>query len=134
MVANFNKKQKAETSINKVAFQIAGILFLIIFIVLVVADIKMDQRKRELVSEINNYKKQIAAIQKNNQDLKNSIANQNNPDYIEKIAYEQLGEQKPGEKEVIFVAPPKTTEPVVSPKSYWYSRIENSWNWIKSKF
>ena len=59
---------------------------------------------------------------------------QNNQDYIEKIAYEQLGEQKPGEKEVIFVAPPKKADTSAQLQNPWYDWIANSWNWIKSKF
>ena len=134
MVTNFNKKQKTEPPVEKIALQIAGILFLIIIVVLIFADIKMYQRKKELIGAINNYEKQIANLKSSSQTLKNDIANQNNPDYIEKIAYEQLGEQKPGEKEVIFVTPPKKVAATVDVQSPWYDWIANSWNWIKSKF
>ena len=134
MVANFNKKQKSEPTMEKVAFQVVGILFLIIIVVLIFSDIKMYQKKKELLSEISNYKKQITDIQNSSQNLKNDIANQNNQDYIEKIAYEQLGEQKPGEKEVIFVAPPKKADASQQIQNPWYDWIANSWNWIKSKF
>ena len=134
MITNFNKKQKAEPGMDKIAFQIAGVLFLIIVVVLIFSDIKMYERKKEMVLQISNYKKQIAEIQSNSLNLKNDIANQNNPDYIEKIAYEKLGEQKPGEKEVIFVAPPKKTDSSAGAQNPWYDWIANSWNWIKSKF
>ena len=134
MVANFNKKQKTEPGVEKVAFQIVGILFLVIIVVLIFADIKMYQKKKELLSKLNNYQKQIADIQNSSKAIQSDIANQNNPDYIEKIAYEQLGEQKPGEKEVIFVTPPKKVAATVDVQSPWYDWIANSWNWIKSKF
>ena len=134
MVANFNKKQKTEPGVEKVAFQIVGILFCVIVVVLIFADIKMYQKKKELLSEINSYKKQITDIQNSSKTIQSDIANQNNQDYIEKIAYEQLGEQKPGEKEVIFVAPPKKADTSVQLQNPWYDWIANSWNWIKSKF
>ena len=138
MIADFNKKQKMANSENKIAFQIAGVLFIIIIITLAIGNLKMYQRKKDLISQIDSYKKQIEEIEKSSKDLKNSITNSDNQDYIEKIAYEQLGEQKPGEKEVIFVAPQKKTE--VSPASqnfwdfkYWFGWISQPWAWIKSK-
>jgi len=134
MVADFNKKQKRDFSGKDIAFQIAGILFVIIFGVLFYSDIKMDQKKKELAAEIVNYQKQIADIKKSNQTLKDEIANSNNSDYIEKIAYEQLGEQKPGEKEVIFVTPPKKTETAIKPEIQWTGWLSGVWQWIKSKF
>lgn len=139
MVADFGKKQKGEFSRNKIALQIAGILFLAIIIALVAADVKIYQKKKELLSQIDNYKKQIQDLQKSSQNLRDEIANSNSQDYIEKIAYEQLGQQKPGEKEVIFVAPDKKSAAAASsaPQNFWQlwlGRFSGSWNWIKSKF
>ena len=139
MIADFGKKQKGNFPGNKIAFQIAGILFLIIIIALIIADFKMYQRRKELALQIDNYKKQIAEIQKNSQTLKDDIANSGNQDYIEKIAYEQLGEQKPGEKEVIFVAPSKKPAPVSQSENFWSIKyftdwLSQAWSWIKSRF
>ena len=134
MIADFNKKQKNEFSSKKIAFQVVSILFLVIIIILVFADFKMYLKRKELVVEISNYKKQIEGIKKDNQNLRDEIANSNNQDYIEKIAYEQLGEQKPGESEVIFISPPQKTEPLAktkNPGAVWFSQV---WQWIKSKF
>ena len=111
MVADFQKKQKGELLDRKVVFQIAGVVLLLIFIALLVANARMFQRKRELASQIKEYDRQIEEIQKNNATLKEEIANQDDTDYIEKVAYEQLGEQRPGEREVIFInAPDKNAE------------------------
>ena len=134
MVANFNKKQKSEPSVEQVTFQIVGILLLVIVVVLIFSDIKMYQRKKELVAEINSYEKQIAQIKSDSNNLKNDIANQNNSDYIEKIAYEQLGEQKPGEQEVIFVAAPKKPNTNSQQNNSWQDWFLGALNWIKSKF
>ena len=75
MVANFNKKQKTEPGVEKVAFQIVGILFCVIVVVLIFADIKMYQKKKELLSEINSYKKQITDIQNSSKTIQSEIAN-----------------------------------------------------------
>lgn len=139
MIADFDKKQKREASANKIAFQIAGVLFLIIIIVLIIADFKMYQKRKNLISQIDSYKRQIEEIKNSNQNLKNDIANSNNTDYLEKIAYEQLGQQKPGEKEVIFINPPQkeeTNQKIETSWSFesWFSWFPNTWKWIKGKF
>lgn len=139
MVANFNKKQKFEVSANQIAFQIAGTLFLIIIFVLIVANLKMYKRSSELTAEIVKNKKQIEDFKKSNQKIKDEIANANNEDYLEKIAYEQLNQQRPGEKEIIFVEPKKKTEQIQTQQNFlnassWQAWFANAWNWIKSKF
>ena len=118
---------------------ILSIFVLIIIFVLILADFKIYQKKQELNSQISAYQKQIEDIKKSSQTLKDEIANGDNVDYLEKIAYEQLGEQKPGEKEVIFITPPEKPKTVVAPQNFWDARawlgwLGWSWSWIKSKF
>lgn len=135
MVANFNKKQKGELDKGKLAFQVAGTLFLVIIAVLIFADIKIYQKKKELALQIESYKKQIEDIKNSSQNLKDEIANSNNSDYIEKIAYEQLDEQRPGEKEIIFTTPPaKTAVTTSKPANFWNAWLGGALNWLKSKF
>jgi cell division protein FtsB len=139
MVTDFNKKGNKEFFNKKLLFRTAGILFSIIIAVLLFTDIKIYQKKKELTLQILNYQKQIDEIKKNNQNLKNDIANAGDTDYLEKIAYEQLGQQKPGERQVIFVTPDKKEEAPVqaenflSPKS-WSAWLGNTWQWIKNRF
>ena len=137
MVADFKKKQKGDSSENHNIFQVVGIVFMVIIVVLAFSDIKIYQKKRELALQVANYKKQIAGIKENNQKLKAEIANSDNVDYLEKIAYEQLGQQKPGEQEVIFINPQKKADTAVKQQNFlgatsaWFS---DTWGWIKSKF
>lgn len=136
---DFNKKRNREFFNEKLLFQAMGILFLIAIFLLLLADYKIYQKKKELTVEINNYKNQIEEIEKSSQNLKEEIANANNTDYLEKIAYEQLGEQKPGEKQVIFITPPKKAESTQLQENYWSAKFLGSWfngvwQWIKSKF
>lgn len=135
---DFNKKANREFFNENLLFKTAGILFLVVIIVLIFADFKIYQKKQELTSQINAYQKQIEDIKKSSQTLKDEIANSNNTDYLEKLAYEQLGEQKPGEKEVIFVAPKEKTKTAQKPQNFWDVKLwsgwlSGAWQWIKSK-
>lgn len=139
MITDFSKKQKMKFSAEKVALQATGILFFVIILVLIFADIKIYQKKQEVAVQIATLQKQIQDIKNSSQTLKDEIANSNNTDYLEKIAYEQLGEQKPGEKEVIFVAPKEKPKTVVQPQNFWDVKtfsawFSGAWAWIKSKF
>jgi cell division protein FtsB len=102
-------------------------------------DFKLYQRKEKLAAQISFYQRQIQEIEKSSQTLKEEIANADNPQYLEKIAYEQLGEQKPGEQEIIFITPqpnpeqPAAQQNILDTKS-WLNWFSQSWNWIKSKF
>ena len=130
MVADFNKKRNGEFFSENFLFQSLAVFFLIVVIVLIVADFKIYQRKKGLASQINAYQKQITDIKKSSQTLQDEIANADNKDYLEKIAYEQFNESKPGETEYIFVASPEKPKPEAV-QTNWFVGV---WNWIKSKF
>jgi cell division protein FtsB len=134
MVANFRKKGNREFFNEKLLFQTVGIVFLVIVVILTIADFKIYRKKQELISQIDAYQKQIQDIEKSSKNLKIEIENADNPDYLEKIAYEQLDQQRPGEKEVIFTALPQKVEPAPKPQNTWTAWLANSWQWIKSKF
>ena len=126
MVANFSKKGNREI----LMFQAAGIVFFAIILVLIVADFKIYQKKHELTMQLADLQKQVAGIKNSSQTLKEEIANSNNNDYLEKIAYEQLGQQKPGEKEYIFTQPPEKPKAPAAAQNPFDSFL----NWLKSKF
>ena len=139
MVSDFNKKGNRDASNNELLFKTVGILLLIFVAFMIVEDIKIYQRKRELATEINNYKKQITDIKNSSQNLKNEIANSNNTDYLEKIGYEQFGETKPGETEYMFVKSAKKTETISNPQNLWDPKmwladLGQFWSWIKDNF
>ena len=118
-------------------FKTGGIVLLVIVFLLIVADVKIYQKKRQLVSKINSYQGQIEGLKNSNQNLQEEIANSDNPDYLEKLAYEQLNEQRPGEKEVIFIMPEGQTEQTTELKSQWNKFagwLSSSWQWIKKIF
>jgi len=129
MVADFNKKQKREFFTEELLFKTLGIAFLILVAFLIFWDYKIYNKKRELTAQVESYKKQIKDIENSSQTLKEQIANSDNKDYLEKIAYEQLGQQKPGEKEVIFIAPEKKAPAIIKQQNFW----SNFSAWLKSK-
>ena len=139
MVSDFNKKGNGEFFSDKLLFKTFGIIFLVVIVFLAMADYKIYQKKKVLNAEIKNYQKQIEDIKKSSQNLKDEIANADNVDYLEKLAYEQLGQQRPGEKEVIFVTSQEKQKPVEESNNFWDVKVwtgwlSGTWQWIKNKF
>lgn len=119
-------------------FKVVGIALLIIIPLFIIADFKIYSKKKQLAAQIEAYKQKIEDIKKSNQTLQEEIANSDNKDYLEKIAYEQLGQQKPGEKQIIFIEP-ENNQAIVgqndsADKKSWLGWLSGAWGWIKSKF
>jgi len=139
MVADFNKKGNRENLENKSLFQTIGVIILIIIVVLIISDIKMYKKKRELDSQIISYQRQVEDLKKSSQKLKDEIANSDNKDYLEKLAYEQMDQQRPGETEYMFVKAQKKTDNTSNSENFWSAKSWFGWigdfgNWIKSIF
>lgn len=132
MIPSFNKKRNKEFLKDKILFQIIIIIFLIFIVLLLSADFRIYKKRQELNNKINNYKKEIEEIKNNNEKLKNKIANSDNIDYLEKIAYEQLGEARPGETVYSFVY--QKEDQKNEEKKEDLNFFENLWNWFKNKF
>ena len=107
MVANFSRKGNRKFFDKKLLFKSIGVIFFIVVAFLVFENFKMYQKKQRLTAQLASYQKQIQEIGESNETLKEEIDNADNIDYLEKIAYEQLGQQRPGEKEIIFITPEK---------------------------
>ena len=136
---DFTKKGNREFFNSNLLFKTVGIIFLAIIFIFVVADIKMYQKKKELDSQVDAYKRQIEEIKKSSQTLKDEIANSDNVDYLEKLGYEQLDQARPGETEYMFVKSPGPKEVVLNEeKSWnvklWLSWLSGPWQWIKNRF
>lgn len=135
MVSNFSKKIKEEFFSKQSLLKIGGVFLAILIFSLLIADIRFYQKKSGLKKQISYYENQIENIRNNNQSLKEEIANSDNPDYLEKIAYEQLGQHKPGEREVIFVSElENNTEQSTNNGGSWFGWLSNAWQWIKNRF
>jgi len=135
---DFKKKQKSEATLKEFFLRAAAFFVVFIFIVLVVADVKIYQKRKGLEREVAKYEQQIQQLKEKNKDLENRISNSDNLDYIEKVAREEQDMQKPGENVVSFVMPEgdakKETAGNMWDAKNWFSWLSNSWEWIKKVF
>ena len=138
MVADFRKKQK-KYGVNSLFIGLGGLLIFLGIGVLIFANINVYQQKEKFNAQISNLKERIDDLQSQNNSLKENISSQDDSQYIEKVAREQLGLQKQGEKVVSFVAK-EETKPAEQPsenKNFWQAWtgwLAGGWEWLKAKF
>ncbi|MFP4660664.1 MAG: FtsB family cell division protein [Halanaerobiales bacterium] len=73
-------------------------LLLIVLFIFVVYKFYINYRQiQELETRINQLEEKINAASERNGELQKELANINNPEYIERIARDELGLVKPGE-------------------------------------
>ena len=77
-----------------------------LFLLLLTISCRNSQIDKQF-NKIKNKKKQLAALQKDNEQLKVSIENSINISNIEKVAKEELGMQKLTSKQTVYVTLPK---------------------------
>jgi len=140
MIAEFNKKEKRRFLGFSLFFKIGSVLLILFSIFLAYSDIKIYKKQKQLSLETINYQKQLKEIQEKNKSLEQGINQSDDAEYIEKVAREELGMQKPGEKVVAFVNQEQKPEDLQtqnqqeSKPNPWFGWITQSWNWILSKF
>jgi len=121
MITDYNKKQKGGFSKRNFYFMAGGIIFVAASGFLILADFNVYKDRQALNSQLKDYKKQVQEIQNKNEDFKKRIAQENNNDYIEKVAREELDLQKSGEKVVAFIMPPAPQAESPKQKNFWDS-------------
>ena len=77
-----------------------------LFLLLLTISCRNSQIDRQF-DQIQDQKKQLAALQKENEQLKVSIENSVNIRNIEKVAKEELGMQKLSSKQTVYITLPK---------------------------
>jgi cell division protein DivIC len=130
---DFKKKQKTEASLKDFFLRAGAILIMFVLVFLVVADVKIYQKRKGLQAEVAKYEQQIKEIKEKNKELEERISNSDNPDYIEKVAREEQDMQKPGENVVSFVMPEEKpqNEKSETTANDWFDKLANL---IKSLF
>lgn len=100
-----------------------------IFILLLIISYRNSQIN-EKFNQVQNSKKELSSLQKENEQLKVSIENSLNLNTIEKLAKEKLGMQKLTNKQTIYVTLPKkdyvesTTEKLIIEKQKnWFEQL-----------
>ena len=104
MIPNFKKNRN--NAVKRFLFIACGILMLLIFVFLIIADIKIYKKREQFVSQIEKLENRIQDLKNKNDNLKKGILAANDDAYIEKVAREELSLQKPGEKVVSFIKEP----------------------------
>lgn len=106
-----------------------------LFLLLLTISCRNSQIDKQF-NQIQDQKKQLAALQKENEQLKVNIENSLNLNNIEKVAKEELGMQKLSNKQTVYVTLPKkdyvesASEKVVigEEKSWWKEIAEKIFN------
>lgn len=126
MLSNFKKNKKRRNA--------KSIFFLIFFGVLLLAgigflswtNIKIKQRRERLLSRVENLKKEIQMLEEKNKELKRQVSQSGTPEYLEKVAREQLGLKAPGEEVVIISKENEEKEEVKAEEEQgWWQKIKN---------
>ena len=129
MVTYFQKKQKSIS--HKVLFILGGIFLCLIITILVIADIKMYQKRTMLNARVENVKNKIENIKNKNNSLQESITKVDDTAYTEKIAREELDLQQPGEKVFSFITTPNPKQQNNEKESVWQGWLSNISSWFK---
>lgn len=90
---------------RKIQFKMT-VSVVVIFLLLLTISCRNSQIDRQF-NKIQEQKRQLAALQKENEQLKVSIENSVNLNNIEKVAKEELGMQKLSHNQTIYVTLPK---------------------------
>ena len=133
MVAIFKKKNN-QAGAKKILLHVGGIFVVAVLAVLMVANVRMYQKRQEFVAQVASLETQINDIRQRNDNLKEGIANENNPAYIEKIARQELDLQRPGETTVSFIMPNSLDQKTTPNENVLQGWLGKSWEWVKSVF
>ena len=105
-----------------------------LFLLLLTISCRNSQIDKQF-NQIQNQKKQLAALQKDNEQLKVSIENSINISNIEKVAKEELGMQKLSSKQTVYITLPKkdyvetaAEKVVINEPQTWWQKITNKIN------
>jgi len=129
-------RKNKKSSRREIIFPIFMAILVILGIAfLVFSNLKINQRRKNLLSQIAKLEEEIKAQEKKNAELKAGVSQVLDQNYLEQEAREKLGLKKPGE-EVVSVqqAEPeeiKTEEKKEETKNPWNPK--NWWEWIKNK-
>ena len=100
-----------------------------LFLLLLTISCRNSQIDRQF-DQIQDQKKQLAALQKENEQLKVSIENSVNISNIEKVAKEELGMQKLSSKQTVYITLPKkdyvetaAEKVVINDNQFWWRKM-----------
>ncbi len=130
-------RQKVKVSIAQKKKQKKFIFFAILFFTVLLAISYQNSQISIRFGEMQKQKKELATLQKENEQLKINIENSLNMGNIEKEAKEQLGMEKLTNKQTVYVTLPKkdyveaaNEKIVLEEETNWFEKLIN---WIFHK-
>ncbi len=123
-------RQEVKVSKEERKKQIKLTLWVIgIFVILLTISYRNSQIN-EKFSKVQTLKRELSAVQKENEQLKVSIENSLNLNNVEKVAKEKLGMQKLTNKQTIYITLPKkdyvesaSEEVIIEKDKNWFEQI-----------
>lgn len=133
MLTDFKKKQKRHPLRNTFLFFGAVALSLFLFF-LAMDSWRLYQKRLDLATQISHLQNKIEDLKNKNESVHEAIAKENDDAYIEKVAREELGLQKSGEKVISFIMPEAQNFPVSTPqdKKLLPNWLNDVWHWLKN--
>lgn len=138
MISHFQKRKKRTISANIFLGTAAFIVILLITGFLVFSNIKIKEKKDKLNIQLAAIEKEIEDFQKKNEGLKEGISRVGDEEYVEKVAREELGLQREGERVVGFILPKEQSKQGQERNFWqsdsWWKWFGEKWQWLISRF
>ena len=102
MIAKKRKLEKGSTLQTVLYPVLIGAFFLLVVGFLVISNFKINQRRGELISQIDDLNKEVQILEQRNENLKAGITQTETDVYWEEKLREQ-GYKKPGEEQIVVL-------------------------------
>lgn len=122
MVTKFKKFKKRNFHQTVFFSTLIGLLVLLAIGFLVFSNLRISQKRAELISQIEILTEKIQALKERNQELEAEISQTSEKSYLEKVARDQLGLRQPGE-EVVAIINEKKKEKEIKAKNSFLEKI-----------
>lgn len=132
MIAKYGKKRNKNSWQTFFFSILLGIVSLVVIGFLIYQNVKVDQRRNKVNSQIESLTRQIEELQRKKDLLESGISQIGKEEYVEKIARDELNLQKEGEKAVAFILPEEKPKEEAEKSGFWNPR--GWWEWLKGKF
>jgi len=104
-------------------YSVLAILVLGFSAFLIISNLRIYQKRRELKAQIERLKEEIQAVEKKNQELRTGIENISDKEYLEKVAREKFLLKEEGEEVIVISPPEEQTEEPQPEKESFFERI-----------
>ena len=125
------KKNKNKNNFSSYVFKIGGFCIILVFLALVFVDINVYHKKNQFNNQVDSLEKKMKDLEEKNEKLREGISNEDNVQYIERVAREEMDLQMPGEKVVSFIDVIEDSEEELENKENF---LESWLSWIGGFF